>query len=287
MADPGGSDSGSSPQDPLAALHRAEQTAWRLYRVDFPWDLNKSLEFALFRTYAVPSISALLDKTNEMVGRPRKRYDDTVLIISEILNNGLDSPRAKRAYARLNDMHGRFTIRNDDFLYVLSTFIFSPIDWIAKYGRRPMTKEEVEDWFLFWCAFGERMGIKDIFPTLPAFRAFHDTFEQTRYAPSKANGKIATASMNLLLADYHLPRILYPLGYKIILALCDPPLVAALGFVEPPRLLRHFVAGLMRLRRAILHLLPPNKAPIPPQTGWRTYPEGYEIEELGTFPRPR
>jgi hypothetical protein len=287
MANSSGSGSASSPCDALAALHRAEKTAWRLYRVDFPWDMTKSLEFALFRTYAVPSISALLDRTNEMVGRPRKRYDDTVLIITEILNNGLDSPRARRAYARLNDMHGRFTIRNDDFLYVLSTFIFSPIDWIEKYGRRPLTDEEVEDWFLFWCAFGERMGIKDIFPTLARFRAFHDTFERARYAPSKANGKIAMASMNLLLADYHLPRFLYPLGYKIILALCEPHLVAALGFAEPSRGMRLFVAMVMRWRRAVLRLLPPNKKAAPLQTGSRTYPEGYEIEELGTFSRQR
>lgn len=287
MADPCGVDVGCSAPAAREALHKAEKTAWRLYRVDFPWDMNKSLEFALFRTYAVPSISALLDKTNEMVGRPRKRYDDTVLIISEILNNGLDSPRARRAYARLNEMHGRFTIRNDDFLYVLSTFIFSPIDWIEKYGRRALTEEEAEDWFIFWCAFGERMGIKDIFPTRARFRAFHDTFEGTRYAPSTANGKIATASMNLLLADFHLPRFLYPLGYKVILALCEPPLVAALGFAEPPRALRILIGAVMRLRRAILRLLPPNKTAIPPQTGSSTYPEGYEIEELGTFLRPR
>jgi hypothetical protein len=43
----------------------------------FPWDIERALEFALFRTYAVPSISGLLCKTGEFVRRPRKRYDDT------------------------------------------------------------------------------------------------------------------------------------------------------------------------------------------------------------------
>ena len=38
---------------------------------DYPWDYERALEFALFRTYAVPSISALLYKTGEFVSRPR------------------------------------------------------------------------------------------------------------------------------------------------------------------------------------------------------------------------
>jgi hypothetical protein len=269
------------------ALGKAEATARRLYQVDFPWDINKSLEFALLRTYAVPSISALLDYTNETVGRPRKRYDDTVLIVSEILNNGLDSPRAKRAYARLNDMHGRYAIRNEDFLYVLSTFIFSPIDWVAKYGRRPLTEEEVQDWFVFWRGFGERMGIADIVPTLERFRDFSKDFERTRYARSKANAKIAKASMNVVLSGSHVPAFLRPAGYRIVMAFCEPHLVDALGFPKPSPMLRGFVALLMGFRRRILRLTPPNRFAKPLMKGSKTYPEGYEIEELGTFKPPR
>ena len=86
---------------------------------------------ALFRTYAVPSISGLLAETGEFERRPRKRYDDTELILAEMLENGLDSPRGRAALARMNAMHGRFPIANEDMLYVLSTFIFEPIrpDW--------------------------------------------------------------------------------------------------------------------------------------------------------------
>lgn len=277
----------SSTSKDTAALCEAEATVRRLYRVDFFWDINKSLEFALLRTYAVPTIAALLDRTNETVGRPRKRYDDTVLIITEILDNGLDSERARRAYARLGDMHGRYTIRNDDFLYVLSTFILSPIDWLTKFGRRPMTEDESEAWFRFWCAFGARMGIKDIFRDLAAARGFCATFEETRYAVSKSSRKIAEASMKVVLADMHVPRILFPVGFTVVLALCEPHLVTALGFSEPSRMLRSCVAAVMGLRRAILRRLPPKTTPTPPQTGSQTYPEGYEIEELGTFERPR
>jgi len=87
---------------------------------EFPWDIERALEFALFRTYAVPSISGLLDKTGEFARRPRKRYDDTELLLAEILENGFDSPRGQAAFSRVNQMHGRFSIANRDFLFVSS-----------------------------------------------------------------------------------------------------------------------------------------------------------------------
>ena len=49
-------------------------------RVDFPFDTTRALELALFRTYCVPSISALLDRTGEFRERPQRRYDDTELL---------------------------------------------------------------------------------------------------------------------------------------------------------------------------------------------------------------
>ena len=46
-----------------------------IYRIvvahEFPWDMNQALSFALFRTYAVPSIGRLLDETGEFDRTPR------------------------------------------------------------------------------------------------------------------------------------------------------------------------------------------------------------------------
>ena len=51
---------------------------------DFPFDTTRALEFALFRTFSVPSISSLLDRTGEFRFRAQKRYDDTDIIVSEL-----------------------------------------------------------------------------------------------------------------------------------------------------------------------------------------------------------
>ena len=77
-------------------------------RYDFPFDTVRALELALFRTFCVPSIALLLDRTGEFQSRAQKRYDDTDLIVSEMMDHGYDSERGKAALRRMNQIHGRF-----------------------------------------------------------------------------------------------------------------------------------------------------------------------------------
>src|SRR5258708_5324107 len=78
--------------------------------VEFPWDYNQSLSFALFRTYAVPSIGRLLAETGEFAERVQKRYDDTSLILDAIVEHGLTSTQGRGAVRRMNQMHGAYPI---------------------------------------------------------------------------------------------------------------------------------------------------------------------------------
>jgi hypothetical protein len=129
----------SSTRDPR---RDCQEIARHLATVVFPWDTTRALELALFRTFASARIGGLLHGTGEFETRTGKRYDDTDLIISEIIENGFDSPRGARAIARMNALHGRFRIANEDFLYVLSTFVLEPIRWNRRFGWRCMTESE-------------------------------------------------------------------------------------------------------------------------------------------------
>ena len=64
---------------------------------DFPFDKMRALEFTLFRTFCVPRISGLLDRTGEFGNRAQKRYADTDITISELLEWGYESDRGRRA----------------------------------------------------------------------------------------------------------------------------------------------------------------------------------------------
>ena len=51
--------------------------------------MNQALSFALFHTYAVPSIGSLFRaRTGEFIARTQQRYDDTTLILDAVLEHG-------------------------------------------------------------------------------------------------------------------------------------------------------------------------------------------------------
>jgi hypothetical protein len=109
---------------------------------EFPWDITRALEVALYRTYCVPSISLLLQKTGESTQHPQKRYDDTALIINEMAASGYDSEQGRVAQRWMNRIHKQYDISNDDYLYVLSVFIYEPVRWLERFGWRKMSEKE-------------------------------------------------------------------------------------------------------------------------------------------------
>ena len=272
--------------DRIAALDPEEdyeEIARLLYAYEFSWDIERALEFALFRTYAVPSISRLLAKTGEFESRPRKRYDDTELILAETIEHGLDSPRGRRSIARMNAMHGRFRIDNADMLYVLSTFICEPIRWLDRFGRRRMTENEQRAWFLYYRGLGERMNIQGIPDQLADLTHWNQEYEAVNFEFSESNRRIAEITRDLLLSFY-LPRWLIWAGRPAVRAFLDRPLLESMGFRPAPGWLRRLILAALQTRASALRRLPLRRDPrLLTQLPRPTYPEGYRIEELGTF----
>jgi len=62
---------------------------------EFPWDMTRALEFALFRTYAVRKLGAA-GADWRVRGAGAERYDDTDLLISTLYNYGYDSEQGGR-----------------------------------------------------------------------------------------------------------------------------------------------------------------------------------------------
>ncbi|TFL18462.1 oxygenase MpaB family protein [Jannaschia formosa] len=275
-----------SVADRIAALDpetEFEEIARLLYAYEFSWDIERALEFALFRTYAVPSISGLLARTREFEARPRKRYDDTELILCEAIEHGLDSDRGRRAIARMNAMHGRYRISNADMRYVLSTFVCEPIRWLDRFGRRPLTARERRAWFLYYRGLGERMGIVGIPDDLEEMTNDNVAYEAEHFRYADTNRRISEVTRDLLLGFY-LPRPLVLLGRPMVHAFLDPPLRESMGFPPSPIWLGRVLRAALRLRARLLRGLPLRRRPrLLTQIPRPTYPGGYEIERLGTF----
>jgi hypothetical protein len=248
---------------------------------DFPWDTTRSLEFALFRVFGVAKGTPLLVNTGEFLLRTQKRYDDTVLILSEILENGYDSERGRIALRRMNQQHGRYVIPNDEYLYTLSTFIYEPIRWNARFGWRKLTENEKLAAFYFWRKIGQFMNIKDIPESYEAFEQFNIDYERTHFKFATTNKQLAVVTRDLMLGWY-LPKPLWKFGAPAIHALLDEPMLDAVGFEHPPQWLRRLVEGSLRLRGFALKFLRRRHEPrMLTRLPSRTYPNGYRVEELG------
>lgn len=258
-----------------------------LATVEFPWDINQALSFALFRTYAVPTVGQLLFDTGEFTGSVQKRYDDTTLLLDAVLEHGLDSDEGRAGIRRVNQMHGAYDISNDDMRYVLATFVVTPVRWIQDYGWRQLNHNEVVAATNYYRRLGALMGIKDIPATYTEFARFLDEYEDKNFAFNEGARKVADSTLALMATfppNDKAPKWLINIFAR---SLMDPPLLDAFGYKHPPRVIQAVSRAALRARGRLIRFFPVRKVPIHARDlpNIRSYPEGYDLTELGTFPR--
>jgi ER-bound oxygenase mpaB/B'/Rubber oxygenase, catalytic domain len=265
--------------DPPSDAHIQREVV-RIRCVDFPWDMTRALEFALFRTFASPRIGGLLFATGEFLSRAQRRYDDTDLLLSEIVENGYTSERGSRALARMNEIHGRFRIRNEDFLYVLSTFVLEPYRWLDRYGWRKLTPEERDIWFRFWMNVGARMGITGLPADAAALERYSAGYELEHFSHTPANEAVARGVIELFASWYPAPA--RPLVRGAIPALLDDAMCTALGIPVPSARRRRVVEAALRFKARLVRAMPRRTTPVLrceiPRVDYRS---GYTIEKIG------
>jgi hypothetical protein len=228
----------------------------------------------------VPSIAELLAATGETTRRTPRRADDTAIIMYTLIEHGLDHPLGRAATRRLNQLHRRFAISNDDFRYVLGTFVFISARWVDRHGWRPLCCHERAAMFAFYTELGRRMNLADVPATYAEFEAFFDAYEAENFGYTPAAAELVTAT-KYLLAD--LPKPLVGAGQAVADALLDPPLRAATGTPDPPWWARAVLAGGLVGRAAWLrHAARPRERHSPAHgIRARTYPQGYDLATVG------
>ena len=197
--------------------------------------MRQALGLALFRTYAVPSVGELLARTGEFTAHTQKRYDDTVLLLGATVDRGFDDPDSRTAIRRMNQMHRRYGIANDDMLYVLSTFVVTPLRWLDAFGWRPLHPHERQAAVAHYRALGRRMGIRDMPEDEAGFAALMDGVRgrAVRLHRRRAGGGRRDAR-----AARHVPPVLGAAGRLVrrsTACLMDPHLLRALDYPVPTR----------------------------------------------------
>ena len=265
----------------LDAKKDCQRIAHLLTAYEFSWDMTRSLEVALFYTYGSDSVANLLDKTGEFESHGQKRYDDTRLLIAHFMDTGWEHGEGARALARMNKTHANYRIPQDDFHFVLWTFIDFPIEWTANYARRAMTTHEQLAWFNFWIGVGERMGLIGLPATKAEFDASIEAYCQQHMVPNTASTRVAAATVRIM--ENWLPKPLRGLVSPSVYGLMeDDRFIAAVSQQRPSKAFAAMVRTNLKLLGKVRKVWAIGAYPQTVQsTINRTYPDNkYEIEQL-------
>ncbi|MEU7823072.1 oxygenase MpaB family protein [Catellatospora sp. NPDC049133] len=261
-------------QQPPHAAYR------RLALFDMPEDVKIGMNLALYRTWGIPAIAAVLHQTGEIVRHTQRRSDDTGLIMYLLIYHGFEHPTSEKVLRRLNAMHHRLPISPEDYLYALASLMVVPTRWIARWGPRPLNAQERQGTFDFYAELGRRMGVQNIPASYDDVESWLDSFEVEHLRPSAQAAALLRAARGMLVDRF--PPAARPVARRLVDALLDPPLREALGVPEPSMAAKATVRLLLSARAARARRRPPRTEPsFHPDGPVRSYPHGYDPDRLG------
>lgn len=216
----------------------------KISELEFPFTFEKALQFALFRTYGIPTISKLLAGTSQLSSADSapKRYVDTVVLIQEFMEHAPTSKRTLEAVSRMNYIHSVYQksgkLLDDDMLYTLALFAREPARWIKQYEWRELEDFERCAIGTFWKSIGDAMGIGyeklksgkdgwvDGLHWLDEAVEWAEEYEKRCMRPH-VNNKI-TAEQTVAVLLWNVPPAMKGIGKHLVSALMDDRLRTAM-----------------------------------------------------------
>ncbi|KAJ3860522.1 hypothetical protein EV359DRAFT_48951 [Lentinula novae-zelandiae] len=266
----------------------AQQIVYESFFHDTPMMMLLGTQVALFKVYGISSIATLLLRTGELKTPHtiNKRLADTSTLIATFLSNPLvgpgyetpsDDPRAAIAIARVNYLHRKYRINNDDYLYNLALFMIEPIRWTARFDWRPHSPLEIQAIFTLWTEIGRRMGIKNIWASYTEMEEWVENFEELNMIPSTASAELARTTINHFLERIPI-QSLRPLFFQLVLTVLDTRTRNAMQLPEPNPWVSALIHWLFIIRAFVVRnlCLPRRKPAI-----WVQLDNMYRLDEDG------
>lgn len=280
-------------RDRFARLRRIERLTLRddyreivqLFYADFQSVmLSKSFNGLMF-TYAAPHISRTLSATGELERRIAKRIVDTTLLASAVMEHGFDEGKGLAAAHRVRTMHSRYAIRKQDFIATGCEEVLGSLEIAERYGWRPVTTKEAEALRLFYSEQARAFGSPEPLPgSIAEVKVYFSHYLDTQLRFEPQNERLAKVLIDWIggLA----PPALAPLFRAMFVADLDPRIARACGLKVASAPTRWAAQAALR------HM--GRKDPVPDglPNGFEdlvssVYPNGWEIERLGTHVAPR
>ena len=210
---------------------------------------------AFARQVAIPSIARIVYRTGtgDMMRNVRRRNDDTLLFFGEMLSHGHASARGRAVIDRMEQIHARFGITDDDKLYTLASLALEADRILDHLGLSRFSAAEKLARYHFWRGVGVRMGL-NVPPTPEQFLAWTLDYEQ-RYEYTDGG----RALVDQLFVDWRerwFPGPLRRHGDAVLLLLLDERLRAAHRLPDPPARLTRLAPRVVQAYLAVQAIRP-------------------------------
>ena len=117
---------------------------------------------AINRIAQAAAIGTFFRSTKEAEANSIVRFFDTYALYANVFEWGLDSVRGRAAIARMNQIHGRYYIPNDEMKFVLLQGACTWLDGADRIGHRRVTDNERRAMLAAWVRMGQAMNIQGL-----------------------------------------------------------------------------------------------------------------------------
>jgi hypothetical protein len=219
------------------------------------------------RQVAVPGIAHVIYRGGggENLRDVARRTDDTLALFGAFFRYGHSSPQGRAAIARMEQIHARFAITDEQKRYTLATLIFEGERIGRHLGFDPFTASQREAAWRFWRGVAEQMPLGGLPPTADELRRWMLEYEREHWRYTDEARRVVDQFFEDWTTRWF-PRRAKGLGRQALLALMGEDLRAVLRLEDPSRR----VEGLLRASaRAYVPLT--LARPLPTNRSWMDY----------------
>lgn len=180
--------------DSLDEKKDCQRIVYLMLSYEFTHEIISALDFAYLASGVNKNVADILGRAHYL-NNGLRRYDDTRFLILKFLECGWDDDAGAAAIEKMNTIHSRYNIRNEDFVLALCAFIVSPVVWIENFGWRKITDKERQAWYNFWIKIGYQMGIDKMPRSYQEAKSILDTTYQNQDEFSLRSKELGEATL--------------------------------------------------------------------------------------------
>lgn len=219
--------------DPVADNEEAARLTFEVLYGD-PIGVHAAYLIGFSRQVAVPGIARVIYRGGENLRDVARRTDDTLTLFGAFFRWGHSSPRGRAAIARMEQIHKRFPITDEQKRYTLATLIFEAERIGRHLGFDPFTADQREASWRFWRGVAEQMPLGGLPATADELRRWMLEYEREHWRYTDDGRRVVDRFFEDWTTRWF-PRPARGVGRQVLLALMGEDLRAVLRLEDPSR----------------------------------------------------